>query len=79
MIFFGKSYEERKHLKAIEHFLGKRIRYGRDVLPEKTLTRLHEARVLAKEAMGWITPGGRREVVLHRLESQYGEIGRAHV
>ena len=76
MIFFGKAHEERKHLKAIEHFLGKRIRYGRDVLPEKILTRLHEARVLAKEAMGWITPGSRRGEVLQRLETQYGDLLR---
>ena len=76
MIFFGKAYEERKHLKAIEHFLGKRIRYGRDVLPEKALTRLQEARMLAREAMGWVTSGVRRGEVLQRLETQYGDLLR---
>ena len=51
MIYFGQARAERKHLKAIEHFLGKRIRYGRDILPEKILTRLQEARLMAKEAL----------------------------
>lgn len=76
MIYLGQAREERKHLKAIEHFLGKRIRYGRDVLPEKTLTRLHEARLMAKEALGWTTPGDRRGEVLQRLETQYGDLLR---
>jgi signal peptidase I len=76
MIYFGQARAERKHLKAIEHFLGKRIRYGRDVLPEKTLTRLHESRLMAKEALGWWTTGERRGEVLKRLETQYGDLLR---
>ena len=59
MIYFGQARAERKHLKAIEHFLGKRIRYGRDILPEKILTRLQEARLMAKEALGWGASGER--------------------
>ena len=76
MIYFGQARAERKHLKAIEHFLGKRIRYGRDVLPEKILTRLHEARLMAKEALGWGASGERRGEVLKRLETQYGDLLR---
>ena len=76
MIFFGQAKEERKHLRAIEHFLGKRIRYGRDVLPEKTLTRLHEARKAAKDALGWSVSAERRGEALKRLESQYGDLLR---
>ena len=76
MIYFGQARAERKHLKAIEHFLGKRIRYGRDVLPEKFLTRLHEARLMAKEALGWGASGERRGEVLKRLETQYGDLLR---
>jgi signal peptidase I len=76
MIFFGQAKEERKHLRAIEHFLGKRIRYGRDVLPEKTLTRLHEARKAAKDALGWSVSADRRGEALKRLESQYGDLLR---
>jgi len=76
MIFFGQAKEERKHLRAIEHFLGKRIRYGRDVLPEKTLTRLHEARKAAKDALGWTVSTARRGEALKRLESQYGDLLR---
>ena len=76
MIFFGQARAERKHLKAIEHFLGKRIRYGRDVLPAKTLARLNEASLLAKGALGWSTTGERRGEVLKRLETQYGDLLR---
>lgn len=76
MIYFGQAQAERKHLKAIEHFLGKRIRYGRDVLPEKTLTRLNEARWMAKEALGWRASGERRREILKRLEMQYGDLLR---
>ena len=76
MIYFGQAREERKHLKAIEHFLGKRIRYGRDVLPEKTLTRLQEARGSAKDGLRWgISRQGRGEI-LKILESQYGDLLR---
>ena len=57
MIYFGQAREERKHLKAIEHFLGKRIRYGRDVLPEKTLIRLQEAGEAPKMASVGESPG----------------------
>jgi signal peptidase I len=76
MFYFGQAREERKHLKAIEHFLGKRIRYGRDVLPEKTLTRLQEARGSAKEALAWGTSGQSRGEILKKLESQYGDLLR---
>jgi len=76
MIFLGQAREERKHLKAIEHFLGKRIRYGRDVLQEKTLTRLREARGCAKEALRWGTSGPNRGEILKKLESQYGDLLR---
>jgi len=76
MIFLGPAREERKHLKAIEHFLGKRVRYGRDILPEKTLGRLREARGLAQEALRWSTPGAVRSETLKRLESQYGDLLR---
>jgi len=76
MIYLGQAREERKHLKAIEHFLGKRIRYGRDILPEKTLTRLREAREKAKEALRWGTSGPSRGEILKKLESQYGDLLR---
>ena len=76
MPFFGQARAERKHLRAIEHFLGKRIRYGRDVLPEKTLSRLREARQMAREALGWTVAGEKREEALKRLEAQYGDLLR---
>ena len=76
MIYFGQARAERKHLKAIEHFLGKRIRYGRDILPEKTLTRLNESSRMAKEALGWNASRERREETLKRLETQYGDLLR---
>ena len=76
MIFLGQSRAERKHLKAIEHFLGKKIRYGRDVLPEKTLTRLKEAGQSAREALSWGASGLRRGEVLKKLETQYGDLLR---
>jgi len=76
VFFFGAARAERKHLKAIEHFLGKRIRYGRDVLPEKTLIRLKEAKKLAKETLSWGMEGERRAEVLKRLETQYGDLLR---
>jgi len=76
MIFFGQAREERKHLKAIEHFLGKRIRYGKDVLPEKTLVRLREGKQLAHDALGWGVSGPMRGDTLRRLETQYGDLLR---
>lgn len=76
MFFFGQAKEERKHLRAIEHFLGKRIRYGRDVLPEKTLVRLQEARRMAKEVLGWTVTAARRGEALKCLETQYGDLLR---
>ena len=76
MIYLGQARAERKHLKAIEHFLGKKIRYGRDVLPEKTLTRLKEAGQSAREALSWGASGQRRGEVLKKLETQYGDLLR---
>jgi len=76
MIFFGQAREERKHLKAIEHFLGKRIRYGKDVLPEKTLVRLREGKQLAHDALGWGVSRPMRGETLRRLETQYGDLLR---
>jgi len=76
VIYLGQAREERKHLKAIEHFLGKRIRYGRDILPEKTLTRLREARECAQKALRWGTSGPNRGEILKKLESQYGDLLR---
>lgn len=76
MFFLGQARTERKHLKAIEHFLGKRIRYGRDVLPEKTLSRLGEAKLLAKDALGWATSAQSRGEALRRLETQFGDLMR---
>ena len=76
MIYLGQAREERKHLKALEHFLGKRIRYGRDILPEKTLIRLREARECAQGALRWGTSGPNRGEILKKLESQYGDLLR---
>ena len=76
MLFFGQARAERKHLRAIEHFLGKRIRYGRDILPEKTLSRLGEARQMAREALRWTVAGERRGESLKKLEAQYGDLLR---
>jgi len=76
MIYLGQARAERKHLKAIEHFLGKKIRYGRDVLPEKTLTRLQEACQSAREGLRWGASGQRRGEVLKKLETQYGDLLR---
>lgn len=76
MFFFGQAREERKHLRAIEHFLGKRIRYGRDVLPAKVLARLQEARNVTKDVLGWTVSAQRRGEVLRQLESQYGDLLR---
>ena len=76
MFFLGQAREERKHLRAIEHFLGKRIRYGRDVLPEKTLSRLREGRKTAKDGLAWTISAERRGDALKRLETQYGDLLR---
>ena len=76
MIFFLQARAERKHLKAIGHFLGKRIRYGRDVLPENTLTRLIEAKRITQETLGWGVSTKRRGEVLKQLETQYGDLLR---
>ncbi|NDC00104.1 MAG: signal peptidase I [Verrucomicrobia bacterium] len=76
MIFFGQARAERKHLKAIQHFLRKRSRYGRDVLPEKTVMRLDEAERMAKEALGWSTSAERRGEILRRLETHFGDLLR---
>lgn len=76
MFFLGQAREDRKHLKAIEHFLGKRIRYGRDALPEKTLARLREGQQMAKQALGWGASGPSRGETLKRLETQYGDLLR---
>lgn len=76
MFFLGQAREERKHLRAIEHFLGKRIRYGRDVLPEKTLSRLREGRQTAKDGLAWTISAERRGDALKRLETQYGDLLR---
>jgi len=49
--FFGKAKEERAQLRAISHFLAKRVRYGRDILPTALLSRLQEARSLCATAL----------------------------
>ena len=43
-LFFGQAKKDRAQLRAMDHFLGKRIRYGRDILPSALLLRLQEAR-----------------------------------
>ncbi len=73
-LYFGKAKEERKQLQAISHFLAKRVRYGRDKLPEKVLGRLNEARNLTREALHFRTKSDRRRLLLGELEKQYGDL-----
>ena len=73
-LYFGKAKEERKQLQAIGHFLDKRVRYGRDVLPEKILGRLSEARNLCREALRFRTQSDQRRLLLAELEGQYGDL-----
>ena len=75
-LYFGKAKEERKQLQAIGHFLTKRVRYGRDVLPEKILGRLSEARNLCREALHFRTKSDQRRLLLEELEKQYGDLLR---
>jgi len=75
-LYFGKAKEERKQLQAIGHFLAKRVRYGRDVLPEKILGRLSEARNLCREALHFRTKSDQRRLLLEELEKQYGDLLR---
>lgn len=75
-LFFGKAKEERKQLHAIAHFLAKRVHYGRDVLPEKLLERLEQARELCAEALRMTTPAPRRTEILLQLEKGYGDLLR---
>jgi len=75
-LYFGKAKEERKQLQAIGHFLAKRVRYGRDVLSEKILGRLSEARNLCREALHFRTKSDQRRLLLEELEKQYGDLLR---
>ena len=75
-LYFGKAKEERKQLQAIGHFLTKRVRYGRDVLPAKILVRLIEARNLCREALHFRTKSDQRRLLLEVLEKQYGDLLR---
>jgi len=75
-LFFGKAKEERKQLHAIGHFLAKRVHYGRDVLPEKLLERLEQARGFVREALWITTPSSHRRLILEKLEKDYGDLLR---
>lgn len=74
--FFGQAKKDRTQLRAIDHFLGKRIRYGRDVLPSSILLRLHEARGLCAQALHWKIAAGSRQQILGQLEGVYGDLLR---
>ncbi len=71
--FFGKAKEERNQLRAISHFLAKRVRYGRDILPTALLSRLQEARGICAKALGWRVVAGQRQEILAQLEGSYGD------
>ncbi|NCX47823.1 MAG: hypothetical protein EBW82_04280, partial [Verrucomicrobia bacterium] len=75
-LFFGKAKEERKHLHAMAHFLAKRVHYGRDVLPEKLVERLNQARAICAEGLRITTPSQRRSDLLAQLEKEYGDLLR---
>lgn len=74
--FFGKAKEERTQLRAISHFLAKRVRYGRDILPTALLSRLQEARSLCAKALDWRIVAGDRQGILTQLEGSYGDLLR---
>lgn len=74
--FFGKAKDERKQLHAMAHFLGKRVHYGRDVLPEKLVERLNQAREICAEGLRITTPSQRRSDLLGQLEREYGDLLR---
>jgi signal peptidase I len=75
-LFFGRAKEERKHLHAMAHFLAKRVHYGRDVLPEKLVERLNQAREICAEGLRITTPSQRRSDLLAQLEKEYGDLLR---
>ena len=74
--FFGQAKKDRTQLRAIDHFLGKRIRYGRDILPSALLLRLQEARGLCAQALHWKIAGSSRQQILGQLEGAYGDLLR---
>ena len=76
LFFFGRAKAERKQLRAVAHFLAKRYRYGKDVLPAPVLARLQEARGLCREALRLIVAGQRRSEILRQLEEIYGDLLR---
>lgn len=71
--FFGQAKKDRTQLRAIDHFLGKRIRYGRDVLPSALLLRLQEARGLCAQGLHWKIAAVPRQEILAQLEGVYGD------
>ena len=75
-LFFGKAKEERKQLHAMAHFLAKRVHYGRDLLPEKLLERLNQARGICAEGLRITTPRQQRSALLSQLERDYGDLLR---
>ena len=76
LLFFGRAKTERKQVRGVAHFLAKRYRYGKDVLPAAVLARLQEARGLCREALGLTVPSARRTEILRQLEDQYGDLLR---
>ena len=76
LLFFGKAKAERKQIRGVAHFLAKRYRYGKDVLPAPVLHRLQEARGLCREALRLTIPGEKRTEVMRQLDETYGDLLR---
>lgn len=75
-LFFGRAKHERKQIRGVAHFLAKRYRYGKDVLPSPVLNRLQEARGLCREALRLTIAGEKRTEIMRQLDETYGDLLR---
>ena len=76
LFFFGKAKAERKQIRGVAHFLAKRYRYGKDILPTQILNRLQEARGLCREALRLTISSDRRTEIMGKLDEKYGDLLR---
>lgn len=73
-LYFGQAKAERVQLRGVSHFLAKRMRYGKDVLPVKVLSRLAEARGHCAQGLRLGVKAQERGTILKKLESEYGDL-----
>ncbi|NBR69281.1 MAG: hypothetical protein EBT69_03750 [Verrucomicrobia bacterium] len=76
LFFLGRAKAERKQIRGVAHFLAKRYRYGKDVLPKPVLNRLQEARGLCREGLRLTIAGEKRTEIMRQLDEKYGDLLR---